>query len=114
MDSSLPFGLWSAPKLFNTVADALCLEQVGIRYMDHCLDDYITVAPPNTRECAELVAVLEEVCARSGVQMAPGKKEGPTTALMFLEIAIDIMTGELRLPEDKRQRLNIIHSCHVG
>ena len=47
VDSCLPFGLRSAPKIFNAVADALCwcLQQCGIQYVLHYLDDYIVVAP---------------------------------------------------------------------
>ena len=48
MDSMLPFGLRSAPKVFNAVADALNwhLKQLGIVDVLHYLDDFIIVAPP--------------------------------------------------------------------
>jgi len=107
VDACLPFGLRSAPKIFNAVADALCwcLQQAGIRFVYHYLDDYILVAPPNSKECSEAVATVEETCAKLGVPMAPGKKEGPTTALTFLGIFVDTVAGELKLPEDKQLRL---------
>ena len=46
----LPFGLRSAPKIFNAVADALnwCLQRAGICFLQHYLDDFIIVAPPNS------------------------------------------------------------------
>ncbi len=59
------------------------------------------MAPSNSEECAEAVRQAEETCARLGVPMAPGKKEGPTTALAFLGTAIDTVAGELKLPDDK-------------
>ncbi len=107
MDACLPFGLRSAPKNFNALADALCwcFRLAGIRYINRYLDDYIIVAPPNSEECAEAVRQVEETCARLGVPMAPGKKESSTTALTFLGIAIDMVAGKLKLPDDKQQRL---------
>lgn len=46
IDSVLPFGLRSAPKIFNAVTAALCwiAVQRGISYLDHFLDDFITAA----------------------------------------------------------------------
>ena len=40
---ALPFGLGSAPKIFNAVADALdwCIKQQGASLVEHYLDDYI-------------------------------------------------------------------------
>ena len=107
VDSCLPFGLRSAPKIFNAVADALCwcLQQCGIQYVLHYLDDYIVVAPPDSDECARAVRVMEHTCNRLGVPMAADKKEGPVTALIFLGILVDTVAGELRLPEDKLERL---------
>ena len=54
VDPMLPFGLRSAPKIFNAVADALkwCLEQAGICFVSHYLDDFIIVAPPTQRSAS--------------------------------------------------------------
>ena len=42
VDARLPFGLCSAPKVFNAVADALewCFRHKGVKLVDHYLDDY--------------------------------------------------------------------------
>ena len=50
VDPMLPFGLRSAPKVFNAVADALAwhLHQQGIALIRHYLDDFIIVAPPGS------------------------------------------------------------------
>ncbi len=110
VDPMLPFGLRSAPKIFNAVADALnwCLEQAGIRFISHYLDDIIIVAPPHSVECEQAVHTLDTVCARLGVPMAPHKRDGPTTCLIFLGIEIDTVAGELRLPEGKLLRLKAL------
>ena len=52
MDPMLPFGLCSAPKLFNAVVDALewYLRGCGIRHVFHYLDDFIVIGPPHSPE----------------------------------------------------------------
>ncbi len=123
VDPCLPFGLRSAPKIFNAVADGLCwcLHQAGIQFVLHYLDDFIIVAPPDSDECARSVRILEETCAKLGVPMAPGKSEGPLTSLVFLGILVDTVAGELRLPEGKLQRLKSLlrhwgarRACRAG
>ena len=105
VDSCLPFGLRSAPKIFNAVVDALCwcLQQAGICFVLHYLDDYIIVSPPNSSECARALEILGQTCAQLGVPMAANKSEGPVTSLVFLGIVIDTVAGELHLPDDKLQ-----------
>ena len=48
MDSVLPFGLRSAPKIFTAIADALewVAKNCGITFLEHFLDDYITAGAP--------------------------------------------------------------------
>jgi hypothetical protein len=107
VDPMLPFGLSSAPKIFNSVADALCwiLEQAGIPVIRHYLDDYIIVAPPDEQICQEYLEILDSICQILGVPMAVHKREGPSAVIVFLGIIIDTLKGELRLPEEKLQRL---------
>ena len=47
IDTCLPFGLRSAPKLFNILADLLSwiLEQKGVSPLMHYLDDFLTLSP---------------------------------------------------------------------
>ena len=49
IDTCLPFGLRSAPKLFNVLADLLewILINQGVTFLLHYLDDYLTIGPPN-------------------------------------------------------------------
>ena len=50
---NFPFGLRSAPKIFNAIADALewIAKSCGVTYLEHFLDDYVTVGAPGTSEC---------------------------------------------------------------
>ena len=107
VDPMLPFGLRSAPKIFNAVADALHwhLRRLGIAHIFHYLDDYIILAPPNSPLCQVWMDILDRECRLLQVPIAPHKREGPTTCLTFLGILIDTVKGELRLPQDKLQRL---------
>ena len=110
IDPMLPFGLRSAPKIFNAVADALnwCLQQSGIPCILHYLDDFIIIASPDSPDCAAFLAILEKVCRVLGIPLAAHKRVGPTTLLVFLGIEIDTITGELRLPADKLERLKTL------
>ena len=110
VDPMLPFGLRSAPKIFNAVADVLNwhLHQSGIPLIRHYLDDFIIVAPPHSSQCREALATLDRECRALGVPIADHKRDGPTTYLVFLGIEIDSEAGQLRLPADKLQRLQTL------
>ena len=53
IDRALPFGIHSAPKLFNTVTDTLMwiLHTRGIQYGLHYLDDFLLLGPANSHLC---------------------------------------------------------------
>ena len=99
----MPFGLRSAPKVFNVVADAIdwIVKRHGVELLWHYLDDFITCGPAGTDECSFNL----QMCKHLGVPLAEEKLEGPTTALDFLSILIDTVKGELRLPVEKLERL---------
>ena len=88
----LPFGLRSAPKIFNAEADALNwhLQRTGIPLIRHYHDDYIIVTLPDMARCKDLVAIIHRECSRLGVPIAAHKSEGPTG------IEINTMSGQLR------------------
>ncbi len=107
VDAMLPFGLWSAPKIFTAVADALewCFRREGVAWIDHYLDDYITMGPADTLLCQSNLDRIMSVCEQLGVPLALEKLADPTTCLEFLGIEIDTGEGVLRLPADKLSRL---------
>ena len=107
IDPMLPFGLRSAPKIFNAVADALhwYLNRKGITHVLHYLDDFIIIAEPDSPGCQRNLATLMQTCQELGVPIADHKTEGPATCLVYLGIEVDTVSGELRLPQDKLQRL---------
>ena len=75
VDTALPFGLRSAPKLFNAVADALewCVKSEGAGFMWHYLDDFITIGRAGTMKFEFNVTVLHNICKQLGVPLALDK-----------------------------------------
>jgi hypothetical protein len=107
VDTCLPFGLRSAPKLFNIMADLLAwiLEHQGVSNLMHYLDDFITMGRPQTLECQHNLDTLLQVCNLLNIPLATQKVEGPTPCLDFLGITLDTCRMEAHLPEDKLTRV---------
>ena len=110
IDPMLPFGLRSAPKIFNAVAEALnwLLHQRGIPHVLHYLDDFIIISPPHLPQGQESLSRLRQLWGELGVPISEHKTDGPTTCLVFLGFEIDTVTGKLRLPGEKLQRLQAL------
>ena len=107
IDTALPFGLRSAPKIFTAVADALqwIFESCGIDTVLHYLDDYIVFGASDTDKCQAALDRALQLCRQLGVPIADRKTEGPATTLVFLGIELDSVAGEIRLPKEKLERL---------
>ena len=107
IDACLPFGLRSAPKLFNVLADLLSwiLQNKGVSPLLHYLDDFLTLGPPVATRCAENLTTIKEICTQLCVPLALDKVEGPCTSLTFLGIVLDTEHMEARLPEEKLVRI---------
>ena len=103
VDAVLPFGLRSAPKIFNTVADALewVVRRDGVREVFHYLDDFLVLGHPNSAECGHNLAKLLQWSQWLGFPIAFEKVEGPLTRMTFLGIEIDADAMVLRLPQEK-------------
>ena len=107
IDTRLPFGLRSAPKVFTAVADALqwiLRSKGGIEFIFHYIDDFI-VLEQTPEKCALAMNTIEEVATSLGITLEPSKTEGPSQTLTFLGIQVDTVKGELRLPEGKLSEL---------
>ena len=116
VDTALPFGLRSAPKIFNAVADMLewILQQHGVSQLWHYLDDYITVGAAGSDECHWNCQIITSMCELLGVPLAPEKCEGPQTCLEYLGFELDTIKGEIRLPEEKLQGLETLLQSWEG
>ena len=103
IDTALPFGLRSAPKIFSALADALAwvLHSKGVIHQLHYLDDFLLLGAPNSPECSEALQRTYCICSELGVPLASHKTEGPSCQLTFLGIHIDSIGMQLSLPPDK-------------
>ena len=91
VDTVLPFGLCSAPKIFTVLADGLLwiMGHNGIRQAIHYLDDYLFFGSPGSQECADALRLALSLCKRVGAPVSKEKIEGPATVLPFLGILLD-------------------------
>ena len=86
-DTCLPFGLQSAPKLFNILADLIDLEP--------------TRGQADSATCHNNFTAIQQTCQTFGISLALEKLEGPSHSLTFLGIEIDTIRMEAWLPQDK-------------
>ena len=86
IDTCLPFGLRSAPKLFNILADLLywVTTQQGVTFLMHYFDDFLMFGPSDSPVCH--LNTFTQVCDELGIPLATEKLEGPSTSLTFLGI----------------------------
>ena len=110
VDTTLPFGLRSAPKIFTAIADALewvFLHQ-GVTQSRHYLDDFLTMGKTESDECTKNLALIRKVCDGLGVPLKLSKIEGPSPTLSFLGICLKTINMEIRLPDEKLSQLLIL------
>ena len=107
IDTCLPFGLRSAPKLFNILADLLSWISMtkGVSFSIHYLDDFLTMGPAGSSVCQQNLDIFIQTCNELGIPLAEEKLEGPSTSLTFLGVVIDTSKSEIRLPEEKLHRI---------
>ena len=112
-DKALPFGLRSAPYIFNQLSDALewiLLNKCSISYVGHILDDFLIMEPPAqtglpSQACQTSLSSMLLTFRTLGIPIAEHKTEGPSLIIEFLGIIIDSQKMEVRLPSDKLDRL---------
>lgn len=107
VDGCLPFGLRSAPLLFTVAADLLqwAVCKRGATWVRHYIDDFITVGKGGGDECMRNFLLLKQVCQEAGMPTEPDKDEGPATEIVFLGMELDSQKLEIRLPQEKLERL---------
>ena len=115
IDKTLPFGLYSAPKIISVIADAIqwVLNLKGIGNIIHFLDDYMLVAKEKD-EADHQKSQLGAFFSKLGVPTEPSKLEGPSQCLSFLGIEVDtvILHSHLPLPQEKILKLREkLQSC---
>ena len=103
VDTALPFGLRSTPKIFLALADAAewIVRQQGVKFIIHYLDDFLVVMTANEFSGSHSLHLLLETFEQLGLPVAWDKLEGPSSCLTFLGFKLDSVRNEIRLPWEK-------------
>ncbi|KAL9986312.1 hypothetical protein ACROYT_G000446 [Oculina patagonica] len=112
-DKVLPFGLRSAPYLFNLLSNAIewiLLNHCLVSFVCHILDDFLIIepasfSPPLNLLCQQSLNSMLLTFSNLGIPIAANKTEGPSTTLEFMGIILDTVRMEARLPADKVERI---------
>ena len=109
-DRVLPFGLRSAPYIFNCLSEAVewIAKDRGVKVMLHYLDDFFVAGRAASSECQCSLDTTKTVCKELNLPLAEEKQEGPSTQLNFLGVLLDSDRLEARLPPDKLQAIKEI------
>ena len=103
-DKVLPFGLRSAPYIFNCLADSvtwILRNNYGVNHLYHYLDDFVTLGAPNTEECHHNLRQIQHLFSQLNVPIAEEKLEGPSSTITFLGILLNTIDLEAKLPPEK-------------
>ena len=117
IDLALPFGLRSAPGIFNSLADLfewILQHNYCVADLLHYLDDFFTLGPAGALVCSNSLSAIQRASLDIGIPLAPDKCEGPTTCITFLGIELNSMDMTARLPQDKLSELQTIITSWVG
>ena len=116
IDTALPFGLGSAPKIFTVIADAAewIAHRLGIKFVIHYLDDFLIIGGPASNECAIALKMLTELFVWLGLPLAVEKREGPSTCIKFLGFVLNTHYFKIRLPHRNLVELQTLVRSWVG
>nr|XP_015206548.1 PREDICTED: uncharacterized protein LOC102697944 [Lepisosteus oculatus] len=109
----LTFGCRSSPKIFDTLAEALCwilLNNYRLPFLVHLLDDFLTIDFPHTPP-ARASSTLTSVFGKLGVPLATDKTTGPSHIIQFLRITLNSINFSVSMPCDKIDRISTYSSA---
>ena len=108
VDTCLPFGLRSAPYLFNQLSIAIhwiLQHSYGVQHLLHYLDDFFTAGPGNSQQCLNNLNSMLSLCDTINAPIKSSKVEGPTTSLTFLGIHLNSVTMEASISDERKRTL---------
>ena len=106
-DNRLCMGLSSSPYVFSKISDFVvrCLVREGFTECVNYLDDFCLVGRDKA-SCGEAQMMLVAILRRIGFYVSYKKLTPAKTVTRFLGIEIDSVKLELRLPQDKLDKLH--------
>jgi len=105
IDTYLPFGLRSAPSIFNCLASAIhwiLQNNYNVHHILHYLDDFLTARAPGSLECQHNLDSMLYLCHRINDPIKPEKVVSPRTKLTSLGIVIDTTTMTASIDDDRK------------
>ena len=108
VDLALPFGLRSAPYIFNLVADLvewIIWNKYNVADLMHYLDDFLMAGPGGSLQCSQNLQTSLALFRSLGLPLHPQKCIGPSTRLVVLGIELDSLEQIARLPAEKLMAL---------
>ena len=81
------------------------MESSGVGWVDHYIDDFVTLGPPQSKQCQSNMEIMHEVCDQLGLPIEPERDKGPATVILFLGTELDSTALEIRLPAEKLDQL---------
>ena len=104
VDMFLPFGLRTAPRIFNFFAEALhwVFETLNEWNVTHYLDDFLFVFPPST-DTSPVSTEFDRILAKFGFSKAT-EKDSDGCVVVHLGFEFDTNKMQVTLPPNKRQR----------
>ncbi len=73
VDMTLPFGLGNALQWI--------MVRRGASWLDHYIDDFVTMGPQGSQECAENMRIMVRACNNVGMPVETSKTEGPSMVI---------------------------------
>ena len=94
----------STSDFLSAITDTLqwVIERMGVRWVAHYIDNFITIGAPGSEECASNFLLIHMACDQMGLSVEPDKDEDPASTLSFLGIELDL---EICLSPEKLTRL---------
>ena len=108
MDTCLPFGLLSAPFIFNQLSVAIhwiLQHKYSVSHLLHYLDDFFTAGAPDTSECQNNLEAMLSECQKINAPVKLTKVKGPSTSITFLGIVINTITMTASISSEQKQEL---------
>lgn len=110
----LTFGCRSSPKIFDTLAEALCwilLNNDKLPFVLHLLDDFLLVDFPSATPDVSISA-LKRTFSHLGIPLSEEKTIGPVKVIEFLGITLDSNLMQASLPAEKLSRIRqVMHDA---
>ena len=106
MDAVLPMGCASSCAIFESFSTAIewvAEYKLGLSKVIHVLDDFLLLTECKEK-CDRDLRAFMDMCKQLGVPLVMGKTVGPGKTIQFLGIAVDKVSMEARLPDNKLEK----------